>query len=188
MQERDSPSEQAPAAHGRRMFGPGGRLLLAWPKYLAIAGGLVFVGLVVMSIVSIVGRKLFSWPVPGDVELLQMCAAFASSSFFAYCHMINGDVKVDFFTHNLAPRDVARLDAFGSLLVGLFGALIAWRTAAGAMARQGGRRDLGHPGLAGVDRAGADGAGLRAARRGGLLHVRVAPAHGRAGIDRRPTA
>ena len=121
------------AAMGGRTFGPGGRAMLAWSKNLAIAGGLVFVGLVVMSIVSIVGRKLFSWVVPGDVELLQMCAAFAASSFFAYCHMVNGDVKVDFFTHNLAPRTVARLDAFGSLLVGLFGALIAWRTAAGAL-------------------------------------------------------
>lgn len=120
-----------PAADGR-MFGPGGRFLLTWSKNLAIAGGLVFVGLVVMSIVSIVGRKLFSWVVPGDVEVLQMCAAFAASSFFAYCHMINGDVKVDFFTHNLAPRKVARLDAFGSLLVGLFGTVIAWRTAVGA--------------------------------------------------------
>ena len=29
------------------------------------------------------------------------------------------DVKVDFFTHNLAPRKVARLDAFGSLLVAI---------------------------------------------------------------------
>jgi len=63
-----------------------------------------------------------------------MCAAFAASSFFAYCHMINGDVKVDFFTHNLSPRKIALLDAFGSLLVGLFGALIAWRTAVGALA------------------------------------------------------
>jgi TRAP-type C4-dicarboxylate transport system permease small subunit len=124
--------DEGPAAHGRTL-GPGGRFLLALSKNLAIAGGLVFVGLVVMSIVSIVGRKLFSWVVPGDVELLQMCAAFAASSFFAYCHMVNGDVKVDFFTQNLAPRKVARLDAFGSLLVGLFGALIAWRTAAGAL-------------------------------------------------------
>jgi len=123
----------APAADGRT-FGSGGRLLLAVSKNLAIAGGLVFVGLVAMSIVSIVGRKLFAWVVPGDVELLQMCAAFAASSFFAYCHLINGDVKVDFFTHNLAPRKIASLDAFGSLLVGLFGALIAWRTAAGALA------------------------------------------------------
>ena len=114
-------------------FGPGGRALLAAAKQCAIAGGLVFVALVAMSIASIVGRKLVAWPVPGDVELLQMCAAFASSTFFAYCHLINGDVKVDFFTHNLAVRKVAWMDTFGSLLVGLFGALLAWRTAAGAI-------------------------------------------------------
>lgn len=115
-------------------FGPAGRALLAAAKQLAIAGGLVFVALVAMQIVSIVGRKLFAWPVPGDVELLQMCAAFASSAFFAWCHLANGDVKVDFFTQHLQPRVVAALDSAGSLLVGLFGALIAWRTAAGALA------------------------------------------------------
>ena len=114
-------------------FGPGGRALLAATKYLAIAGGLVFVALVIMSIVSITGRKLMSAPVPGDVEILQMCAAFAASCFFAYCHLINGDVKVDFFTHSLAPRKVEAMDAFGSLLVMLFGLVIAWRTAAGAI-------------------------------------------------------
>ena len=115
-------------------FGPGGRMLLAIAKNLAILGGLIFVGLVVMSIVSIVGRKLFSYPIPGDVEVLQMCAAFAASAFFAYCHLANGDVKVDFFTQRMAPRRVAAMDAFGSLMVGLFGTLIAWRTAAGALA------------------------------------------------------
>ncbi|HEY2815500.1 MAG TPA: TRAP transporter small permease [Casimicrobiaceae bacterium] len=114
-------------------FGPGGRFLLSLSKYVAIAGGLVFVAIVAMEIVSIVGRKVFSWTVPGDVELLQMGAAFASAAFFAYCHMVRGNVKVDFFTAHLAPRRVALLDAFGSLLVGLFGALIAWRTAAGAL-------------------------------------------------------
>jgi TRAP-type C4-dicarboxylate transport system permease small subunit len=127
----DTP-DAAPIAGGGP-FGPGGRILLATSKQLAVAGGLVFVGLVAMSIVSIVGRKLFSWPVPGDVELLQMCAAFASSAFFAWCHLANGDVKVDFFTHKLPRRAVAALDALGSLLVGVFGALIAWRTAAGAL-------------------------------------------------------
>jgi len=124
------PSQTAPPGGG---YGPGGRWLLAVSRRLAIAGGIVFVALVAMSIVSIVGRKLFAWPVPGDVELLQMCAAFASSAFFAYCHLANGDVKVDFFTHRLAPHRIAALDAAGSLLVGLFGALIAWRTAAGAV-------------------------------------------------------
>lgn len=113
--------------------GPAGRALMAVCKVVAIAGGLVFVGLVAMSIVSIVGRKLWSSPVEGDVEILQMCAAFASASFFAFCHMNHGDVKVDFFTHHMAPRKVLLLDSIGSLLVGLFGAILAWRTFAGAL-------------------------------------------------------
>jgi TRAP-type mannitol/chloroaromatic compound transport system permease small subunit len=115
-------------------LGPVGRGLLACAKYMAIAGGLVFVALVAMSIVSITGRKLFSWTVPGDVEMLQMASAVAASSFFAFCHLMRGDVKVDFFTHKLAPWKIAALDCFGSLLVGIFGALIAWRTLAGALA------------------------------------------------------
>ena len=85
------------------------------------------------QIVSIVGRKVASAPVPGDVELLQLCAAFASASFFAWCHLNHGDVKVDFFTNRLGPRAIATLDALGSLLVGLFGALIAWRSLVGAL-------------------------------------------------------
>ncbi len=128
-QERHSVAQRS----GPPGFGPVGLALRAVCKLVAVLGGLVFVGLVVMSIVSIVGRKLASAPVPGDVEVLQLCAAFAASAFFAYCHLNSGDVKVDFFTNNLPSRIVSRLDAFGSLLVGLFGALIAWRTAVGAL-------------------------------------------------------
>jgi len=120
-----------------------GRALLAVSQGFAIAGGLVFVGLVVMSIVSIVGRKLASSPVPGDVEVLQMCAAFAAASFFAYCHLIGGDVKVDFFTANARARTIHWLDMFGSLLVGMVGALLAWRTFAGAMVvKEAGERSM----------------------------------------------
>lgn len=113
--------------------GPFGRMLLATAKWFAFAGGLIFTGLVIMSIVSIVGRKLFNAPVPGDVEVLQMFAAFASASFFAYCHLMHGDVKVDFFTANLGGPKRRLLDAAGSLLVGLVGSLLAWRTGVGAL-------------------------------------------------------
>ena len=115
-------------------FGPLGRLLFRASRVLAVLGGLVFMALVVMSIISLVGRKLWSAPIAGDVELLQMAAAFASASFFAFCHLNGGDVKVDFFTARASPATVHRLDAFGSLLVGLVGALITWRAGAGALA------------------------------------------------------
>lgn len=114
-------------------FGPVGNFLLGVSRWLALAGGMVFVILVIMLLVSVVGRKLFSMPVPGDVEVLQMAAAVASSTFFAYCHMVQEDIKVDFFTHNMKPWKINFLDTLGSLMVGLFGTLIAWRSAAGAI-------------------------------------------------------
>ncbi len=114
-------------------FGPVGRALFGTSRVLAIAGALILAGLIAMSIVSIVGRKIASTPVPGDVEVLQMLAAVAGACFFAYCHLANGDVKVDFFTARLPQRAQAALDAFGSLLMTAFGLLIAWRSFAGAM-------------------------------------------------------
>jgi TRAP-type C4-dicarboxylate transport system permease small subunit len=115
-------------------FGSFGRRLLSVSKLLAMAGGLVFVLLVLMSIVSILGRKLAASPVPGDVELLQMCASFACASFFAYCHLIGGDVKVDFFTARCSARTVHVLDAAGSALFATVGGVLAWRSGVGALA------------------------------------------------------
>lgn len=129
MQEPVQESPMPAPSHGtfgRRLL----KLSVAW----AAAGGLVFTALVVMSITSIVGRKLFSAPVPGDVEVLQMVAASASASFFAYCHMNQGDVKVDIFTAKAGTRLVCRLDSAGSLLFAAVGGLLTWRASAGAAA------------------------------------------------------
>ena len=124
-------------------FGRFGYCLLALSKALAGAGSLVFVGLVVMSIISIVGRKLAASPVPGDVEILQMCAASACATFFAYCHLIGGDVKVDFFTARASAHTTRLLDAIGSLLFALVGSALAWRSLVGALAvREAGETSL----------------------------------------------
>lgn len=123
----------APGALTVRDFGPLGRRLFSTCQWLALLGGFVFLALVAMGIVSIVGRKLFSAPVPGDVEVLQMAAAFASASFFAYCHLNGGDVKVDFFTARASAKTLHRLDALGSGLVGLFGSVVTWRALVGAL-------------------------------------------------------
>jgi len=131
MQEHTSSAPEPQAGNEER--GPYGRLLFALSRWFAYLGGLIFIALVVMSVVSIVGRKLFSAPVPGDVEVLQMAAAFASATFFAYCHLMHGDVKVDFFTAHMTSTRRLLLDSAGSLLIGLLGALLAWRTGVGAM-------------------------------------------------------
>lgn len=154
-------------------FGPFGRALLAVSKAAAVVGGLVFVAIVAMSIVSIVGRKLVSMPVPGDFELVEMGSAVGASFFFAYCHLNRGDVKVDFFTQHWSAAKVMWLDADRPVRRG------------GCVAHGGGRvraarggRKLGDPRLADVGGAPGDGAGLRADGAGRLLHGRALRAGG----------
>lgn len=113
-------------------MGRAGKALLWVCKLAAAIGGLLFVVLVVVSVISIVGRKLFSAPVPGDMEILQLVAAAAAANFFAYCHLIHGDLKVDLFTAALPRRWIHLLETLGSLAVAAFGAILAWRIGAGA--------------------------------------------------------
>lgn len=113
--------------------GPWGMRLLAVSKAFALTGGVVFILTIAMSMVSIVGRKLFALPVPGDMELTQMAAAVGAAMFFAYCQMSDGHVRVDFFTTWLPAPVRAALDGIAALLLCAVALLISWRTAAAAV-------------------------------------------------------
>ncbi|HRP96620.1 MAG TPA: TRAP transporter small permease [Rhodocyclaceae bacterium] len=130
---RDADAPDAPDEVRRLRYGPFGRRLHALSKMFALAGGVLFIALIAMSLVSIVGRKLFSLPVPGDFEVLQMGAAVATASFFAYCQMTDSHLRVDFFTTWMPPRVRAALDGLAALMMAAVAVLLAWRTAAAAL-------------------------------------------------------
>ncbi|MDO8300300.1 TRAP transporter small permease [Lacisediminimonas sp.] len=119
--------------------GAAGALLFQLARALALAGGMLLIAIVLMSLVSILARKLIAMPVPGDIEMLQMGMAIAAAAMLPYCEMTGGHLRVDFFTANLPPRLRGLLDAVSHLLLALVAALIAWRTgvAAGALRTSG---------------------------------------------------
>lgn len=121
----DAPDEPTPGAWGRRLHG--------LTKAFAVAGGIGFIGLVLMSLVSIIGRKLASAPVTGDLEIMQMGGAIAAAAMLPFCEMERHHLRVDFFTTKLNRAARQRLDALSHLLLALVAAVIAWRTAAGAV-------------------------------------------------------
>lgn len=96
--------------------------------WLAMAGGFVFCALIAMSIVSIVGRKLFSAPVQGDVELMQMGAAIGAAAFLPLCELHDHHIKVDALTTWMSNRARASLDTLAHVLLTLAAAAITWRT------------------------------------------------------------
>jgi len=113
--------------------GPVGQSLFLLTKFFAIAGGLMFLSLVIMSLVSIIGRKLAAAPVPGDIEMMQMGTAVGSAAMLAYCEMVRHHLRVDFFTAHLSPINKNRLDGLSHLLVAMVGSLMAWRTTVAAL-------------------------------------------------------
>ena len=93
--------------------GPVGRALHRLAAALAVAGGLVLVALIVMTCLSIAGRAMFSAPLPGDFELVEIGCAVAVFAFLPYCQITGGNVVVDFFTARARPRTKAALDLMG---------------------------------------------------------------------------
>jgi TRAP-type C4-dicarboxylate transport system permease small subunit len=96
-------------------------------QYFAIAGGLILLALMAMSLVSIVGRKLFSLPVRGDMELVEMGAAIAIASFLPLCELRGLHIKADAFTLALSETKKTILDMLGHLLCCFAALVLAWR-------------------------------------------------------------
>lgn len=113
--------------------GPLGRALGALCRGLAVAGGFVLVALILMTCVSIAGRALFSAPIPGDFELVEIGCAVAVFAFLPYCQMTRGNVVVDFFTARAPPRARAAMELAGNLAFTAIAALLTWRTALGGL-------------------------------------------------------
>ncbi len=103
-------------------------LLILAGKTMAVSGGLLFIALVIMSLVSIIGRKLGFGSVNGDIELMQVGTAVAAVSFLPYCTLLGEHIKVDFFTEGVRPAIKRRLDGMADLLLAVVSGLLAWRT------------------------------------------------------------
>lgn len=104
------------------------RVLDRAATWLAMSGGFVFCLLIAMSIVSIVGRKLFSSPVQGDVELMQMGAAVGAAAFLPICELHDNHIKVDALTSWMSAAARAALDTLAHLMLTAAAAAITWRT------------------------------------------------------------
>ena len=102
--------------------------------WFAVLGGLCAGAVALMVVVSIAGRALWAKPIPGDVELTQFGIALCISLCLPWAQVRRANIIVDFFTQRAGPAVLRGLDSVGALLLALMVALLAWRTAVGALA------------------------------------------------------
>ena len=77
--------------------------------------------------VSVTGRYLFRWPIPGDYDIVGILCGCAIFAFLPYCQLTRGNVIVDFFTVHATPRVKACLDAAGTVLYLAAAMVLTWR-------------------------------------------------------------
>jgi TRAP-type C4-dicarboxylate transport system permease small subunit len=116
-----------------------GHLIGGLARTLALAGGLVLVGLVVLTVASVAGRSLIAFglrPVSGDFELVEAGCAFAIFAFLPWCQYQGGHVTVDILSDRFSPRIQMLLTLVGNLLMTVVAALLAWRLYLGTLEKQ----------------------------------------------------
>jgi len=102
-------------------------------RVVAIAGGMLLIGVVLMTVISVLGRYLFNAPIPGDYELTELACGIAVFAFFPYCHARSGNIVVEFFTGRLPARHKTALGTVHNIVFTLVAGLITWRLFVGGM-------------------------------------------------------
>jgi TRAP-type C4-dicarboxylate transport system permease small subunit len=116
---------QAPAGPS----GLAGRVIEAW----ALLGGIVLLGVALMTTWSAFTGWVFAKPLPGDFELTEVLVAIAVFSMLPYCQQTDANVTADIFTAGAGPRAVAGFRLFSALLALGVALVLLWRTWAGML-------------------------------------------------------
>lgn len=123
-------------------------------RWMALLGGLVLVGLIALTNLSILGRSTNSighndWieatlpglsaqlirlgPINGDFELVEAGVAFAILCFFPWCMIKRGHATVDVFTTFLPVKVNHCLDLLWDLVFAAVMVVITWRLYEGTL-------------------------------------------------------
>ena len=113
-----------------------GRLVRGLAKYVALAGGAVLVGLIGVTVVSIIGRLLiplnlafgtdFS-PISGDYEIVEAGMAFAIFAFLPWTQLTHGHAIVAILTDRFPVRYTVVAEFIVDLLFLIVASFLTWR-------------------------------------------------------------
>jgi TRAP-type mannitol/chloroaromatic compound transport system permease small subunit len=104
------------------------RLLFKVETLLALMGGIVILGVMLMSVANILGRKLFDMPVPGYIDwMMQMVPAMAFLGI-AYTQRLGGHIRMDILIGRLRGRALWIAEFLGVLVMLLLSLALVYGT------------------------------------------------------------
>jgi TRAP-type C4-dicarboxylate transport system permease small subunit len=115
--------ESIPTHAAARPAGLAARVIETW----ALLGGVLLLGIALMTTWSAFSATVFDKPMQGDVEMVEMWTAVSVFMFLPYCQLTGANVTADIFTSGAGPRTVALLSLLSAVIALAFSVLLLWR-------------------------------------------------------------
>lgn len=100
-------------------------------RWWALAGGLLTLGLALMTAASALSNLATGRPFAADYELVKHFIAIAIFMFLPYCQITGANVTVDIFTEGMSERSKMAMSAFSALFAIAFSLLLLVQMSAG---------------------------------------------------------
>ncbi|MCH9674205.1 MAG: TRAP transporter small permease [Gammaproteobacteria bacterium] len=85
-------------------------------KFLNLIASLVILGVMLIGVFQVFGRKLLNFPVPGYVDVIEMSMTVFAFVSIAYCQRLGGHVRMEIILGRLKGRVLYFLETFGTLV------------------------------------------------------------------------
>ena len=107
------------------------KILETIAKAFSIMGGMLMIGITLMTCYSLIGRNFLGTSLIGDFELTAIGCGIAISFFMPYCQLRKEHIIVDFFTARMPQSTNDKLDRLGAFLMTLLYSGLGWRAGVG---------------------------------------------------------
>ena len=93
---------------------------------LALLGGFTVLGLIILAVVSVAGRNLFSQPIPGYIDWIEQFMPLIAFMGIAYTQRDGGHIRMDMLVNQFKGRVLWFVEALTTLIILLLVILLIW--------------------------------------------------------------
>ena len=93
---------------------------------LALLGGFTVLGLIILAVVSVAGRNLFSQPIPGYIDWIEQFMPLIAFMGIAYTQRDGGHIRMDMLVNLFKGRVLWFVEALTTLIILLLVILLIW--------------------------------------------------------------
>lgn len=107
-------------------------------RALAICGGVILSGVVLLIVANVVLRRVFNAPIEGEFEMAELVIGAAAFAFFPYAQWQNSNIRVDLLVDRSPPLLRRLLEIMAQLMFSTVAVILFWRLTVGTIEAFGG--------------------------------------------------